>query len=133
MPAAVRDITSAKKPQTAADDPPELVVKIPKAPTSLAPDEAEVFNSMAKLLAGMRVMSDSGVDALAVYSRNWVEALKAHEQVRELGAIIPSPKGYLMVNPHLGVRRKAEEVCLKIMTEFGLTPSAMNRVNKITP
>ncbi len=133
MPAAVRDIRSAKKPPTAADDAPVLPVKVPKAPPKLTPAEAAVFNSTARILVGMRVMNEGGLDALVLYSINWVEAMDAHEHIRDEGAIVPGVKGHPVMNPWLAVRRKAEDRCLKIMVEFGLTPSAMTRVSKITP
>jgi phage terminase small subunit len=36
----------------------------------------------------------------------------------------------LVVNPFYAVRRNAEAVCWRLMAEFGLTPSSLNRVSQ---
>ncbi len=133
MPAAVRDIKSGRKTKLSADNPPELPVTIPATPDGLTDAEAVVFVSMATKLAGMRVMNEACVEALVIYCRNWVEAVNAHQKLCDSDLIVKSPKGYPMLNPYLPIRRKAEERCLKILAEFGMTPSSMTRVNTIPP
>ena len=55
-------------PDRLHDDEPEVEVSIPKSPKHLTRREKYKFRQTAKLLAGMRVMSESDVDALARYA-----------------------------------------------------------------
>lgn len=109
---------------------PEPPVRVPPAPEHLSAREQECFTQVARKLAGMRVMTDADVDAIAVYSRNWVTALDSWERVRKVGLVVNSPKNYPIVNPYLPIARKAEAVCLRILAEFGMTPSSRNRVSQ---
>ncbi len=76
-------------------------------------------------------MTESDVDALAVYCVNWIRWQDANEKVREMGMIVKSPKNFPMQNPYLAIANKAQRECVGIMTEFGLTPSSRTRVKAI--
>lgn len=119
--------SKAGRPAKPIDEPP---VKIPLPPASLTAEEVDCFVVMAQKLAGMRIMTEMDVDALVIYCRNWLDAKEAHQKVLESGMIVKSPKGYPIVNPWLAVRRKAEDKCLRILAEFGMTPSSRNRVSQ---
>jgi P27 family predicted phage terminase small subunit len=108
----------------------EPQVKVPLPPEDLGADEIDVFVAMARKLAGMRVMTDADVDAVVIYSRNWIDAKKARRHVEELGLVVKSPSGYPIMNPFLAIARKAEDRCIRILTEFGMTPSSRNRVSQ---
>jgi P27 family predicted phage terminase small subunit len=42
--------------------------------------------------------------------------------------MVRSPSGYPIQNPMLAIANKAQEQCLKILAEFGLTPSSRSRI-----
>ena len=108
----------------------EPEVKIPQPPDYLTADETDVFVVTARKLAGMRLMTESDVDAIVVYARNWVDAQTARRALGSSSMLVRSPNGYPIINPHLAIARKAEDRCLRIMAEFGLTPSSRNRVSE---
>jgi P27 family predicted phage terminase small subunit len=130
LPKNVREITGGRKAKSAAKNEVELPVRIPPPPDYLTADEMDVYADVTRKLAGMRVMNEACVDAVVLYCRNWIEAKNAHEKVLANGLVIRSPNDYPIVNPFLSIRRKAEDRCMRIMQEFGLTPSAMTRVNR---
>lgn len=115
-------------PEKPVEEPP---VRIPEPPDELAGEQVDVFVSTAQKLARMRIMTEVDVDALVIYARNWIDARQARERVYETGLIVKAPKtGVPMLNPWLPIARKAEDTCIKIMAEFGLTPSSRNRVSR---
>ena len=131
-PRNLRIVKGSDRPSRMNDEEPVVPVSIPDPPDTLSQDEQNVFMEYARKLAKMRVMTEADVGALVIFSRCWIEAQDAHEKVRRLGAIVQAPKSKsLMHNPYWTVRNKAEEKALKILTEFGMTPSSRTRV-KIT-
>jgi P27 family predicted phage terminase small subunit len=133
LPKNIVALRSGKRARTAApeDQQPEVKIKIPLAPDGLTAEEIAVFTRMARLLAGMRVMSEVDVDALVLYSRNWALAEEAQKRVRESSQIIKSPSGYPIKNPWCNIQRDAEDRCLKLLEQFGCTPSGRTRVSTL--
>lgn len=133
LPKNVREIRGARRAPSAVPEEDEIpfVVKIPSPPDYLTPEETDIFVTTARKLADMRVMNESCVDALVIYCRNWITAREASQRLAESGGmILKAPSGYPIVNPFLGIRRKAEDACLRIMCEFGLTPSALTQIKR---
>ena len=108
----------------------EPSVSTPPAPETLTEEGAAHWNKTAKTLAGLRVMSAADVDALTIYIESWMRWQEATESVKTTGLLIRAPSGYPIQNPMLAIANKAQEQCLKILTEFGLTPSSRTRVNR---
>lgn len=129
LPKNVRMLRGGKKNATTAKDEIDLPVSIPEPPSDLTEAELECYNYTAKRLANMRVLNDACRDALVLYSRAWCLAQHARGKMG-LDIIVMSPKGYPIQNPWLAVARKEEDRCLKIMQEFGLTPSAQTRISQ---
>lgn len=135
LPANVRILRGGKKPPSARGIPKEkevvVPVGIPAAPKTLSEAEREVFDHKARQLAGMRVMTEVDTDALAIYARNFCMEAHARAKLEEEGRILTSPSGYRMPNPWEAIRRRAEDKCIKILQEFGMTPSSRVRVSQI--
>lgn len=129
MPAALRLVRGARKDRGNPDEP-LVEIRAPDAPEFLSDDAREVFIVTAHRLARMRVMSENDVDALAIYAESFVRWKAATRNVQETGQVVRSPKGYPIQNPYLSIANKAQEQCLKILVEFGLTPSSRTRVNR---
>lgn len=133
LPKNITVLRAGKRPRTAVpeDQQPEVKVKIPLAPDGLTAEEIEVFNRMARLLAGMRVMSEVDVDALVLYSRCWAMYERAHKAIAESAPIVKSPSGYPIKNPWVTIERDNHDRCMKILEQFGCTPSGRTRVAKL--
>jgi P27 family predicted phage terminase small subunit len=112
------------------DNEPLVPVSIPDAPDYLEVDETKIFVDTAEKLARMRVMTEYDVDALAIYSVNFVRWKEATMRLRDMGMMVRSPNNFPMQNPYLSVANAAQRECLRILVEFGLTPSSRTRVNK---
>lgn len=114
----------------AAEQQPEPAVSVPPAPDFLEGDEITCFNTTAEKLALMRVMTDADVDGLAVYAVNFTRWIEATAKVRESGLVVRSPNDHPIQNPYLSIANRAQHECLRILSEFGLTPSSRTRVRK---
>ncbi len=111
-------------------DEPIVEVSIPDAPETLSDEAREIWYDIAPKLARMRVMTEADTHALEMYCESYVEWREATDRVREGGMVVRSPNGHPIQNPYLSIKNKAQERCLKILAEFGLTPSSRTRVTK---
>ena len=134
LPRNLRIIRGMRDQRPAKDRPakpiPEPPVKIPLPPDCLTEEEVDVFVTRARLLAGMRVMTEADVDMLVIYVRNVVQRDKAWKKVHEIGEIIKAPNGGAIWNPWLSIAKAADKMVHKIGVEFGLSPSSRNRVSE---
>lgn len=128
-PRNLRLVKGTDRPDRRNDDEPVVAVTIPNAPDYLVDNEIDVFVETAGKLARMRVMTDYDVDAIAIYAVNFVRWKEAVDKVRTMGMIVKSPKGYPIQNPFLSIANKSQHEMLRILTEFGLTPSSRTRVH----
>ncbi len=129
-PRNLRLVRGTDRPDRMNDNEPILPVSIPDAPDYLEPDEIKIFVDTAEKLARMRVMTEYDVDALAIYAVNFVRWKEATSHLRDMGMMVRSPNNFPMQNPYLSVANGAQRECLRILVEFGLTPSSRTRVNK---
>ena len=66
--------------------------------------------------------------ALALLAVPLARFWDAKKQVDKLGAVVKTANGNLIQNPYLPVMNKAWEQVVKLLTEFGMTPSSRSRV-----
>jgi len=128
MPRNLRLIRGDVRPCRDNPDEPAVEVSIPDAPDYLQDNEIDVFLEVAGKLARMRVMSEHDVDAIAMYASRFCVWKEANDKVRESGLVINSPKGYPVQNPYLSIANRAQQDCIRILVEFGMTPSSRTRV-----
>ena len=105
-----------------AADPPEL-------PDHLDAEAAIEWHKITAILSQMRILSVADKAAIAIYCQAWSTMIEAHKQVREFGAVVKSPNGYPIQNPHLSIANGAAKQLKTMLTELGLTPAARSRVS----
>ena len=54
--------------------------------------------------------------------------MDAEEKLRNSGAILQTPNGWLAQSPYLAIATKATEQLVRILVEFGMTPSSRSRI-----
>jgi P27 family predicted phage terminase small subunit len=124
-------LVKGSRPDRINEDEPKVPVSIPDPPDFLEGEEIDTFIITAGKLARMRVMTEADVDALAIYAVNFVRWKDATAKLRETGPLVRSPNNFPIQSPYLAVANKAQGEMLKILSEFGLTPSSRTRV-KVT-
>ena len=102
-------------------------------PEHLVKDAAKEWDRMKGLLASHNVFTEADRSALTAYCMAWGRWLEAEGNVRKSGMLVKSPSGYAIQNPWLSIANKAFDQMMKLMTEFGMTPSSRSRVKTIQP
>ncbi len=115
-----------KRKLNAKEPKPKAV--IPKCPKVLQGEARSEWRRMAKKLHGLGLLSEIDGAALTTYCLTWARLVDAEEKLREHGTVIISPNGYPMQSPYLGIATKATEQLVRVLVEFGMTPSSRARV-----
>jgi len=128
LPKNVVAMRGSKDARGATNNLPEPEVCVPDPPDGMTKDARSAWLIFAKQLAGMRVMTKADTAALQMLCESWVRWKDATADVAKNGFMVKSPNGYPLQNPMLAVANKAQDQCLKLLAEFGLTPSARSRI-----
>lgn len=105
-----------------------------RCPRYLDGEAKKKWKNMAALLLGMGLLTEADEDALALYCQSWSDFLEARLLVAALGLVVwdvdaeGQPTGSGKPNPAVAVADRAWARLLRLMAEFGLTPSARMRV-----
>ena len=73
-------------------------------------------------------MTEIDVAALAPTARRGARWVEAEANLVKYGVVIKSPTGFPMQSPYLAIANKAMEQMTRLLTEFGMCPSARTRV-----
>ena len=103
---------------------PEQAVKIPRAPSYLDKVAQKEWRNVAKKLHRIGLLTNVDLTALGFYCSQysiWMDALK---QIQKHGVLIKAQSGFPMQSPYLQIVNKSVAIMLKLLTEFGMTPSS---------
>ena len=130
QPTNIRLITGNAGKRAVPEDVPELpvVAALPDPPEQLSQQARVYWPELAKQLRNMRVLTDADLPALAMLCESYATYWEAMEGVRTHGIISVTPNKYIVRSEYLNTASKAMSECLKILTEFGLTPSSRTKV-----
>jgi P27 family predicted phage terminase small subunit len=83
---------------------------------------------MAPLLYDAGLLTKIDVTALATYCQCYARWCEAEEEIRRSGTVIKSSKGQPMLSPFLKVVNIALQQLMRMLVEFGMSPSSRSRV-----
>ena len=109
---------------------PEVLGAIPVMPEYLSLAACEHWPEFATQLSNMRVLTNADLPALCMLCETYAIYWEAMNGVREFGMISMTPNHHLQESAYLNTAFRALDKCMKILTEFGLTPSSRMRVRK---
>ena len=119
-----------KRPLNMKEPKPRRV--IPKCPEFLDEEARLQWRRTAKLLANSRIITELDAAALAAYCQTWSRWVWAEKNLQKFGPVILSPdKKYPVHSPYLSIANKAMEQMVKMLAEFGMTPSSRSRIAAI--
>ena len=107
---------------------PAVVVDLPRAPAELSVSAQQHWPYFAKLLSDMRVLTDADFPALCMLCESYAIYWEAVEGTKTYGIMAVTPNNHIQRSEYLNLQFKSMDACLKILTEFGLTPSSRMRV-----
>lgn len=95
-----------------------------------ADDEARrEWQRMGKRLLALGLLTEIDRAAMAAYCVAWSRWVKAEEIVREWGLLVSGPHGSHARNPALKVAADAMALMLRVLPQFGMTPSSRSRLH----
>jgi P27 family predicted phage terminase small subunit len=101
----------------------------PDCPDHLEGIAREKWDQMIAILDEMGTLSRTDRDAIALYCSTYAQWRICNDKLREPDDyVIVSPKGFLLNSPWVNMRNKFSDQMAKMLSEFGLTPSARSRV-----
>lgn len=105
---------------------------LPVAPETLSEAGTLIFERMVARLEELGIASSSHTEMLAMYANNQELSEWCQRYLSENGMSVECLNGRSYPRPEVGMLQDAQNRCLKILEQFGLSPSASVRV-KIKP
>ena len=130
MPTAMKRLLGNPGRRPLNDREPKPRQVMPAMPAHVkADDEARrEWKRMGKRLHKLGLVTEIDASALAAYCIAWSRWVRAEEELREEGLTITTSTGRLVRNPLLLAASDAMSQMLKLMVEFGMTPSSRSKV-----
>jgi P27 family predicted phage terminase small subunit len=97
-------------------------------PAWLSPEAQEHWPLIAGQLRDAGILTVIDAPALALYCESFARWKNANDQVVKYGAVVKSPNGYPIQSPFLAIANRAHDQMVRLLAEFGMTPSSRSRV-----
>lgn len=97
-------------------------------PLNLSEAARAHWHQVALQLSAAGILTELDCHALALYCEAFARWVSATQKLRVDGLVITSESGYACQSPYLPIANKAFDQMLKLMAEFGMTPSSRSRV-----
>ena len=110
---------------------PKTRVICPPAPSFLDATAKKEWRRIAKVLSASKVLTESDLVGLQLYCVEYSRWRDAMEQLQTSDITELTPNGHKAQSIYRTIENRAFENLIKIMREFGLTPSARTRVAAI--
>ena len=110
-------------------DEPEYKIEIPAYPKHLNLIARREWKRVSTMLFNQGLLSCVDMAALAAYCvafSRWVEA--ENELKKSDSLLIKTTSGNIIQNPYIGVANTAMTLMMRMLTEFGMTPSSRAKV-----
>ena len=132
-PTVLKILQGEKRPCRLNKSEPKPEVKATRCPSFLKGYARREYNRLAPKLAGMGLMSDLYINALAQYCKAMQRWIEAERTLASKGDLYVAINGVVKMSPKLQVAKLSFEQTCKIASEFGFTPSAMAHLSVETP
>lgn len=136
LPGNVHVLQGSKSKAAGSDQVALPPVAIPDAPDHLSADARAEWDRVTPLLEQMGIIADIYRAPLAVYCQAWGRYVQAERKLVELGedgTVDTTPSGYKQIGVWLQVSNRAADQMKAFASEFGMTPSAIQRVTNTAP
>lgn len=109
---------------------PQLAAEIPQAPPHLTdPIAIAEWQRLTQLLYEVGVLAKVDANALALYCDAHAAYIEAKKDIAENGFNAITGTGSIIQRPSVGVFHRCRTDMLKILCEFGMTPSSRTKVS----
>jgi len=128
-PTALRKLRGnpGKRPLPKGEPKPKRV-SAPRCPTGMSKGAQVHWRREGARLAGAGLLTEADLLAFRRMCEDLSVADEAMAMVEQYGMVIKTTNGNLIQSPYLGIANRLYDRALRIMTEFGMTPSARTRI-----
>lgn len=105
---------------------PKPIAGMPPKP-AMSTEAGEAWDYVCQHLDSMGILAASDQQAIALLCKNWALLIEAESHLKKEGIIV-TVNGQRQRNPWLRVKLETEKPVLKLLSEFGLTPSSRSRI-----
>ena len=126
-PTSLKILRDAQPCRVNASEPVALP-EMPAVPEHLDVTARFEWHRLAPILFEMGVLTRADGPALAVYCAAYSRYRKASAAIRRLGIMVETGMGGWKTNPAVSMQTQAESTMLKVLAEFGCTPSSKSRI-----
>lgn len=106
---------------------PAKLTRVPTAPKFLSEEAKKYWKSVAKPLQETGILTELDTTALSLLCVQYGRMVESLKEASE-GDLIVVVNGQLMINPSFAMSDRAHDRVLKLLVEFGLTPSSRTRI-----
>lgn len=117
-----------KRPLNHREPKPGSKAKLPKAPSFLNDRAKKEWRNMGKRLFDMGLLTELDETALAMYCWSLSRWIQANGEIEEYGAVLVQGSK-LKQSPWVAIANEAWRQTIRMMAEFGMTPSSRSRVS----
>jgi P27 family predicted phage terminase small subunit len=125
-PQALRELTDSHHRRYADSEP--VAAGPVNPPRNLTKEARRHWRRLAGVLGPLGLLTSVDTDAFSMLCFSLAQIDECRRKITELGGSVVAHKGRPILNPYNSVLRSAEATALKLMGEFGITPSAKTRI-----
>ncbi len=119
-----------RRPLNQREPQPPILMELPQPPLPLSSNARREWVRTGGMLLRTGILTELDLSALAAYCVVYGRWVEAEGDVRRRGVMVPAkPRSKNLVqNPFLAIANKALQQMLRLLAEFGLTPSTRTRI-----
>jgi P27 family predicted phage terminase small subunit len=102
---------------------------MPKPPKELPKEVRAVWNELGPEMARIGTLSKMFTPAFRMLCENIARRRYLEAQINKHGLLVKSPTGYPVMTPYFYASQKVGADVLRLINEFGLTPSSRSRLD----
>jgi P27 family predicted phage terminase small subunit len=91
-------------------------------------DAKKFWRKIAKDLHKVGLLTTVDATALEMLCESYATWRDAVSKIDEFGVLVKTPNGYPVQGPYLQIANKAQMQMLRLLAEFGLTPSSRTKI-----
>ena len=107
------------KPKMATIKPPPGLSKLAK----------KHWRQVAAHLVACGLLTEADKPAFSLYCEAYAKWADANEMIATHGTVVKSPNGFPVQSPYLAIANRAHDQMVKLLVEFGMTPSSRSGIS----
>jgi len=110
---------------------PDVQRGFPKRPPHIKGEARREWNRICQELDNMKLLHPELRPSLILYCDTYGRFIEARKALEQTGMLIKTSNGNLVQNPLIGIVNRTSEQLRKMLSEFGIPPTARTRVESI--